>query len=192
MLDQMRSPHNCHSRSGFSSSQVSASSASQNTSQTPGKVCVSNTIAPTGRPLKQRPTRSSSSRSFVVGLFIPRAREPEANDKAGRSRDRQFTRIVTYLYNVVSSAFRGFAPSSSRSSSDFGHLARCLLQSLSEHHCNVPRVSLQLGSARCGISSDHMVQERSFHRGVAIRMELPRVRFPSYFENKTPSNHFSL
>ena len=69
-------------------------------------------------PPSQRPTRLSSSRSFTS-----RAREHAVHDKSGRSRGKWFTRIVTDLFNVASSAFRGFAPASSRSSSDFGRLA---------------------------------------------------------------------
>ena len=34
---------------------------------------------------------------------IPRAREPAANDKSGRSRDKSFTHIVTDLYNPLRS-----------------------------------------------------------------------------------------
>ena len=48
------------------------------------------------------------------------------------------------------------------------------------------RVSCQppthLSPARCGIPPDHTVQERSFHRGVAIRMELPRARSIVFLE----------
>ena len=82
-----------------------------------------------------------------MGLFIPRAREPAALDESERSRDKQFTRIVTDLYNVVSSAFRGFASASSRSSSDFGRLATGVTtrddffqSQISKHHCDVPRI----------------------------------------------------
>ena len=64
------------------------------------------------------------SLNTLEGLFFPRAREPAANENSGRSRDKYFTRILTDLYSVVSSAFRGFAPASNRSSSDFGRLAR--------------------------------------------------------------------
>ena len=72
-----------------------------------------------------------SSKSFVVALFIPRAREAAANDKSGRSRDRYPLRSgISHLPQTE------VLPTSLGKRS---YNRCCLLQSqLAAHHRNVP------------------------------------------------------
>ena len=153
-------------------------SASQNISKTPSNVCGS----------KRDCSMQVASNTFeiVEVFFLPRARLSAANERASL-----LTRIVTDLYNMMSSAFRGFAPASNRSSSNLRGLATRVATGgdfsnpRSKHHRNVPRVSSDVGS----------------HRVTRSRTKLPSqmfpsewnfsVHFPSYFENKTLSNYFS-
>ena len=104
---------------------------------------------------------------------------------------RWFTRIVTDLYNVESSAFKSFALASSRSSSDFG-LATGVTTGV-----DFPNPSPRSSIAMCFVSAlpdvgSHLITRFKNDASIAV---LPSewtfaVHFPSYFENRTLSNHF--
>ena len=76
ILDQMWSPEDRHSKADLRVPKSPAWSASQNTSHTLGNVCGSNTIAPTGRSRKWRPTQLemtspiSRSRSTIETCLV--------------------------------------------------------------------------------------------------------------------------